>query len=102
VVRFSYAAAVRLYAIAADNWWTIDGTCARAGVDAGALAVWEPDRFCSLIYSWAEDRLKHDEKVWQRWRNDLTSPLPGRSPDRVSPSVVEDEMAMFRRFNPGG
>lgn len=96
--RFSYQAVVRLYAIAAENWWAIDGTCARNGVDPGRLAAEQPHRFCNLIYAWAAERLQWDADAWRKWQVDLTSPLPKRARARVSAKTAADEMAQFRRF----
>ena len=93
---FSYPAAVRLTAVAAGNWYEIDGACARAGIDPADLP---PRRLLNLVYAWAVERLSHGvNNELQQWLDDLYKPLPGGDPDKVSAKVVEDEMAAFGAF----
>jgi hypothetical protein len=41
-------------------------------------------------------RIEQDKR--EQWLAELTSPLAGTPPDRVSPEVIEQEMSAFMAF----
>jgi hypothetical protein len=101
VVRFSYRAVCGLIYLADHFWAEIDGACARRGVDPLSLGF---DRFLNLIYSWACERVQHDENG----RAELDEALFGTEErdrrrglrgDNVSQEVVDEEWALFNALS---
>jgi len=98
VVRGPYPRVVRLHAIAAQHWRIIDGTCAAQGVDPLLL---RPDRFCSLIWNWAIQRVEEPEE----WAREMDLPLPGTTTSRRRPTPREEDleadgfMALYAQVN---
>lgn len=95
VVYFSYGAVVGLIQIADEFWTEIDGACARSGVDPFGLPF---HRFLNLVYTWSVERLAYEEGARADFDDALFTPMARgtRSPDNVSPEVVDEEMALFR------
>jgi len=91
--QLPYQAILRLFAIAANYWYEIDGACARSGLDPATLP---PRRFLTLVYYWAIERVAtRGDAELEAWKAALYKPLPGRNPDRVSRDTIAEEMAMF-------
>lgn len=85
---------MRLIQIAEHYWWEIDGQVALSGgVELTRLPF---RRFLLAILAWA--RPVHKEEETQRFDDWLASPFPGVDPDRVSPEVIDDELAAFSAF----
>lgn len=87
---FSYPAVARLFRTASAHWRTIDGACAKLGVDPTRLRF---DRFLNLIYSLIVENQGEEELL--KIQRELFAPATGVDPDMVSPEVVADEMAGF-------
>lgn len=52
------------------------------------------------MYIWALERLDTERIGHEEWKASLNDPLPGtvsREKARVSPKLLEEEMAMFRQ-----
>lgn len=88
VDRPPYPVALRLYAIASARWAEVDATYAQ--VD---LISFPPHRFCNLVYGWCVQWLNAEKR--EKFDHDLTAPLPGLPPTRVSPATVETEGEAF-------
>jgi len=76
-----------------------DGNCAmplayewEVGVDPLRLSG---RRFLNLIYAWLIERTEDPQKL----RDQLYTPMPGTSPDQVTPQVIQDEMSAFLSLN---
>jgi hypothetical protein len=99
VDRGPYPVVHRLHWIAAEHWRAIDGDCAARGVDPLRL---RPDRFCSLIWNWAIQRVEDPTQ----WTIEMERPFP--TPGRVtrpSPLEIEQEAegfaALYAQVNSG-
>lgn len=93
---FSYGTVLRLAGVAAENWYAIDGACARQGFDPLDLTL---RRFCALVYSWLMEHIDPDDL--ERVREELFAPVTWnlRDPDAVSQDVIDEEMALFANFS---
>lgn len=93
VVRFSYPTCIRLIDLLGQFWYEIDGACAREGIDPLDLPV---PRLLALVYSWITEHIQYAKEDERAKFNDwLWAPPTGRDPDRVSQSVVDEEMSLF-------
>jgi hypothetical protein len=86
---------VRLTQIAEHYWFEIDGEAALAGVDLTRLPF---RRYLAAVMSWANPRGARKEDELEQYNEWLFSPFEGTDPDKVTPEVVESEMAAFRAF----
>lgn len=91
VVVAPYEAAVRLTAIAADNWESIDGEVSYRG--GPSLLELPPERFYNAIFVWC---LKHTKDP-ERFVIKLNTPRAGRI-HRVTDDDVEREREQFAAF----
>jgi hypothetical protein len=90
---FSYPAVVRLFGVADTYWDDLDGESAWKGIDPLALSV---HRFLNLVQSWLLKNADQNER--EQIMLAIYAEPEGRDPDRVSQSVVEEEMSMFMNF----
>lgn len=91
-----YEVAIRLHAIAGDNWREFDGWCVSRGVNPLRLT---PARFCNLIYFWIVKRIDPDKR--EEFEAMLTSPIPGRErrSELLDDADGEAFMAMMQQVN---
>jgi hypothetical protein len=83
-----YPVVLRLYAVAAARWAEVES--AYYQVD---LLTTGPRKFCNLIYAWCVQWMDAEKR--EQWDYELSAPLPGADPHRVSEQQVEQEAADF-------
>jgi hypothetical protein len=95
-----YEACVRLVAFAGHYWEAFDGELASRQVDPLDLPV---NRFLNAIYAFLLNEIRGNgmqrvqiDEAKTSLENELSKPLPGAKRMKVSDSVVNDEMALFR------
>jgi hypothetical protein len=86
---------VRLSQIAEHYWYEIDGETALRGVDLMRLPF---RRFLTAVLSWANPRGARSDEDLATFNTWLYGPLSGADPDKVTPEVIENEMAAFSAF----
>ena len=89
VGKFSYTALHQIFVLAGENWYQIDGACARQGVDPARVGF---RRFPALVYSMMVENLGGKER--REFDEALFEQRPA-DPDDVDQSVVDDEMKLF-------
>ena len=86
-----YARAVRLYAIAVDNWAALDGS-----FPAVEIATLPSYKFLNVVFRWCLDRIEPDKL--EGWIAMLNEPLPWAVDRGPSPEQLEREGADFMAF----
>lgn len=86
-----YARAVRLYAIAVDNWDVLNGSFPDLNI-----ALLPSHKFLSVVFKWCLDRIEHDKL--EGWIVALNEPLPWMMDRGPSPEQLEREGNDFMNF----